>query len=180
MSRPGARQRRAYLATLAGLFAWSFLTWVILTWTLTAEQLAFGAAIAAVVALALAPLGRAHGPWWFLTPHRLAAALWLMAVTAGRVVVANVKLSARIWRPSRPLSSGMIVVATHERSDGGLAAVGLISSLVVENQIVDLDRRARHLQYHAVAVPGGSRRAARDQVNGPVEDLLKPLEERHD
>jgi multicomponent Na+:H+ antiporter subunit E len=74
----------------------------------------------------------------------------------------------------------MIIVATHERSDGGLAAVGLISSLVVDNQIVDLDRRARHLQYHAVAVPDGSRRAARTHVNGPVEDLLHPLEDRRD
>jgi multicomponent Na+:H+ antiporter subunit E len=158
-----ARRRRAYLATAAALFAWAYLAWVLLTWTLTAEQLAFGAGIAAVTAIALAPLGRALGPWWFLTPRRLLAVARLLAETAIRVVVANVKLSARIWNPRRPLSSGMIVVATHERSDGGLAAVGLISSLVVDNQIVDLDRRSRHLQYHAVAVPDSDRRAARTQ-----------------
>lgn len=172
--------RHGYRATVAALFAWAYLAWVLLTWTLTAEQLAFGAGIAAAVAVALAPLGRAVGPWWFLTPRRLGSLVRLVAVTAVRVVVTNVKLSARIWNPKRPLSSGMIVVATHERSDGGLAAVGLISSLIVDNQIVDLDRRTRHLQYHAVAVPDGDRRAARAQVNGPVEDLLKPLEDRHD
>ena len=38
---------RAYLGTAAALFAWSYLAWVLLTWTLTLEQLAFGAAIAA-------------------------------------------------------------------------------------------------------------------------------------
>jgi multicomponent Na+:H+ antiporter subunit E len=168
------------VATLLALFSWSMLSWVILTWTLTAEQIAFGAGLAVVVAVILAPLGSAYGPWWFFTPRRLMATLRLVIVTAARVVVANIKLSIRIWSPRRPLSSGMIVVATHERSDGGLAAVGLISSLVVDNQIVDLDRRTRHLQYHAVAVPPDSRRAARAQVNGPVEALLQPLEVHRD
>lgn len=180
MTTVGSERRRAYLATVIALFTWCFLTWVVLTWTLTVEQIAFGAALALVAAVVLAPLGPAYGPWWFFTPRRFLAALRLAAETAGRVVMANVRLSARIWSPRRPLSSGMIVVATHERSDGGLTAVGLISSLVVDNQIVDLDRRARHLQYHAVAVPEGSRRAARNQVNGPVEDLLQPLEGRRD
>ncbi len=171
--------RRARFATVVALSAWGFGAWVILTWTLTAEQLAFGVAISVGVAVALAPLGPARGPWWLLHPRRLPAAVWLIFVTAYRVVVANVKLSARIWSPRRPLSSGMIVVATHERSDGELAAVGLISSLIVDNQIVDLDRRSRHLQFHAVAVPEGDRRAARAKVNGPVEVLLAPLENRH-
>ena len=172
--------RRAYLATVAALSAWSFVVWVIVTLTLTAEQLIFGAVLAVVTAIALAPLGTAHGPWWFLTPRRFLGTLRLVFVTAARVVVANIKLSARIWSPRRPLSSGMIVVATHERTGGGLTAVGLISSLVVDNQIVDLDRRARHLQYHSVAVPEGSRQAARQVVNGPVESLLEPLEGRND
>src|SRR6201996_8607040 len=117
------QSRQRYLATVAALFAWAYLAWVLLTWTLTAEQLAFGAGIAAVTAITLAPLGRAVGPWWLLTPRRLLVVARLIAVVAVRVVVANVKLSARIWNPKRPLSSGMIVVATHERSDGGFAAV---------------------------------------------------------
>ncbi|MBV8462148.1 MAG: Na+/H+ antiporter subunit E [Acidimicrobiales bacterium] len=167
-----------YLASVLAIFAWGFLTWLVLTWTRTTEQLVVGAVVAALAAFALAPFGRAYGPWWFFTPRRLLAVARLLAAIAGRIVVANVKLSARIWTPRRPLSSGMIVVATHERRDGGLAATGLISSLVVDNQIVDLDRRARHLQYHAVAVPEGSRRAARGRVNGPVEDLLEPFEDR--
>jgi multicomponent Na+:H+ antiporter subunit E len=162
------------------LWGWSFLTWIILTWTRTVEQLLFGAVVALMVAVALAPLGGALGPWWFFRPCRLVGCIRLVLVTASRVVVANLKLSARIWNPRLPLTSGMIIVATHERSDGGLAAVGLISSLVVDNQIVDLDRRARHLQYHAVAVPEGSRREARNHVNGPVEALLRPLEADRD
>lgn len=172
------RRRPSRLGTYLALAAWAYLAWVVLTWTLTLEQLVTGAVVAAAVAAALAPLGPARGPWWFLYPRRLARTAWLVVVTAGRILMANLELSARIWSPRRPLSSGMIVVATHERTDGGLAAVGLISSLVVDNQIVDLDRRSRHLQFHAVSVPEGSRRSARDEVNGPVERLLAPLEDR--
>jgi multicomponent Na+:H+ antiporter subunit E len=61
------------------------------------------------------------------------------------------------------------------RTDGGLAAVGLITSLIVDNQITDVDRGHDLLQYHAVSVPEGDREQARDAVNGPVERLLEPL-----
>jgi multicomponent Na+:H+ antiporter subunit E len=175
MRRPSGRVR-----TVAALAAWGFLAWILLTWTLTLEQLVVGAVVAIVVAVALAPLGPAVGPWWFFTPRRLVGTGRLLLLTAVRVVIANVKLSIRIWRPSRPLASGMVIVATHARTEGELAAVGIISSVVVDNQIVDIDRRTRHLQYHAVSVPAGSRRLVRTRVNGPVETLIEQLEDPHD
>jgi multicomponent Na+:H+ antiporter subunit E len=163
------------LIRVAGLFCWAFGVWVLLTWTLTAEQLIFGALVALVVALALAPLGNVAGPWRLLRPRALAGGIRLVIATAGRVFLANLRLSRRIWDPRRPLSSGMVITPTRERADWGLTAVGLISSLIVDNQIVDLDRRAHELQYHAVAVPEGGPEHVREQVNGPVEDLLKPF-----
>jgi multicomponent Na+:H+ antiporter subunit E len=69
----------------------------------------------------------------------------------------------------------MVIVPTEERTDGGLAAVGLISSLIVDNQITDIDRGHHLLQYHAVSVPEGDRQDARAAVNGPIERLLEPL-----
>lgn len=161
---------------VAALATWGYLMWVALTWTLTLEQLLFGAVISVLVAVALSPLGDAQGPWWFLRPRRLAAVARLVVEAAWRIVVANVKLALRIWSPRRPLSSGMVVVPTHERSDGGIAAVGIITSLIVDNQITDIDRRRHVLQYHAVAVPPENHAAARRAINGPVEDLLAPLE----
>ena len=154
------------------LFCWAFGVWVLLTWTLTLEQLLFGAAIALTVAVALAPLGEVAGPWQLLTPRRLAAAAALLALAGRRIVVANLRLSALIWNPRRPLRSGMVVVATRERSAGGLTAVGLITSVIVDNQLVDVDRGAAQLQYHAVQVPDGGPEKARAQINGPVERLL--------
>ena len=70
-------------------------------------------------------------------------------------MVANLRLSRLIWDPRLPLRSGMIVVPTRERSAGGLTAVGLITSVIVDNQLVDVARSQGQLQYHAVEVPEG-------------------------
>jgi multicomponent Na+:H+ antiporter subunit E len=169
---------RRVVARLIALWSWAYLVWALLTWTLTVEQLLFGAAVALAVAAALAPLGDVAGPWRLLRPRALAGGARLLVAAAGRVLLANLRLSRRIWDPRRPLASGMVIAPTRERQDWGLAAVGVISSLIVDNQITDLNARAQELQYHAVAVPEGGPEQAREQVNGPVEDLLKPFHDR--
>ena len=161
------------------LACWCYLVWILLTWTRTAEQLLVGAVISLAVGLALAPLGKVPGPWRLLVPRNALAALKVLFTALIRVPVANVRLAKRIWSPSLPLRSGMVIVPTHERSDLGLTTVGLVTSLIVDNQIVDLDRRRHQLQYHAVDVPGGGRRAARAAINEPVERCLEGLR-RHD
>jgi multicomponent Na+:H+ antiporter subunit E len=156
------------------LFCWAYGAWVLLTWTRTAEQLLFGAAIAAAVAVALAPLGDVAGPWRLLAPRRLAANAGLAWYAARRIVAANLKLSRLIWDPRlrQRLRSGMIIVPTSQDTAGGLTAVGLITSLIVDNQLADLDPSRDELQYHAVQVPGGTPEQARERVNGPVERWL--------
>jgi multicomponent Na+:H+ antiporter subunit E len=161
---------------VASLASWLFGIWVLLTWSpFTLEQELFGAVLSIVVAAVIAPFGGVVPPWRLLEPRRLLALVWLIADTLVRIVVANVKLAYRIWAPSRPLQSGMLIVPTHARSPGGLTAVGLISSLIVDNQIVDLDGRSHHLQYHAVTVPKGGPAARRAAINGPVERRLERL-----
>ncbi|HTJ71790.1 MAG TPA: Na+/H+ antiporter subunit E [Actinospica sp.] len=162
------------------LACWCYLVWILLTWTRTAEQLIVGAAVSLLVGAALAPLGKVPGPWRLLVPRNAVAALRLLGTALIRIPVANVRLARRIWAPSRPLRSGMVIVPTHERTDLGLTTVGLVTSLIVDNQIVDLDRRRHQLQYHAVDVPEGGRRAAREAINGPVERCLDGLRRSDD
>lgn len=167
---------------ILALWCWAYLVWVLLTWTLTVEMQLFGAGVALAVAAALAPLGEVVGPWQLLTPRHLAGAVLLLGSAAGRIVVANLRLSRLIWhprlrRPDGPLRSGMVIVPTRYESAGQLAAVGLITSVIVDNQIIDLDRRRRELQYHAVVVPEGGQEQAVAEINGPVESLLAPFGE---
>lgn len=162
------------------LFTWAFAVWVLLTWTPTVEMMLFGVGLAAAIAVALAPLGGVAGPWVLLRPRRFVAVLILLTAAAGQIVVANLKLSRLIWhprltKPDGPLRSGMVIVPTRYDSAGQLAAVGLITSLIVDNQISDLDRSRRELQYHAVRVPEGSSEEASEEINAPVERRLAPM-----
>ena len=165
---------------ILALWCWAYLVWVLLTWTLTVQTQLFGAGIALAVAAALAPLGEVAGPWRLLTPRRLVGAGLLLGSAAGRIVLANLRLSRLIWhprlrQPDGPLRSGMVIVPTRYQSAGQLTAVGLITSLIVDNQITDLDPSRRELQYHAVEVPDGSPEEAVAEINGPVEQRLAPF-----
>ena len=159
------------------LGVWAYAAWVLLTWTpFTWQTEAFGLATALVRRLTSSrrsATSRVRGCW----PTRDAwrRSLDSRPARCAESCVANLRLTRLIWTPSLPLRSGMVIVPTDERSDGGLAAVGLISSLIVDNQIVDVDRRLHLLQYHAVRVPDGGRERAREAINGPVERLLEPL-----
>jgi multicomponent Na+:H+ antiporter subunit E len=158
---------REFIRRAFALAVWSYGVWLVLTWTATAEQLLFGAGLAVAVAVALAPLGPVVGPWQVFAPARLVAIGRLAGHAGVNIVRANLGLARRIWSPSRPLRSGMLIVPTLARTDGELAATGVITSLIVDNQVVDLDRSERVLQYHAVAVPEGDDPA--ESINAPVE-----------
>jgi multicomponent Na+:H+ antiporter subunit E len=152
-----------------GLALWAYAIWLLLTWTATAEQLACGAAVSIAVGVAMLALGPVPPPWRILRPSRLRQLAALAGGSAVRIVRANIALAARIWSPQRPLRSGMIIVPTSARTDGELGAVGLITSLIVDNQLVDLDQPAHELQYHAVAVPRGGASERAEAVNAPTE-----------
>lgn len=154
---------------ILALFVWAWGVWLLLTWTATAEQLVFGACLAMLVAVALAPLGTVAAPWSLLQPRRAWAVLELLLLAAAKIVRANVSLAWRIWRPSRPLSSGMLIVPTDVRTDGELAGTALICSLIVDNQFVDLDRSEHELMFHTVEVPDGD---VADSINRPIERRL--------
>ena len=158
---------------IIALACWAFLVWVLLTWTLTVEQVIVGAAVSVAAAVALAPLGGVAAPWRLLSPARLIGAIRLVVVSAGRIFVANLRLARRIWSPGPALSSGMVITATHQESEGGLAATGILTSVIVENQLVDLDRSRRELQYHAVSVPEGDEDQVASVINAPTERLLR-------
>lgn len=157
------------------LGVWAFLVWTLLTWTFTVEQVAFGIGLAALVAVGLAPLGSPPRPWRSPRFRALVAGFGLVRLTVAKLVRANAYLATRVWLPGRPLRSGMVVVPTARRDAAGLATVGVITSLIVDNQLVDLDRDGHELQYHTVAVPTENRRPARAAINGPIERLLAEM-----
>ncbi|MGH3470518.1 MAG: Na+/H+ antiporter subunit E [Nocardioidaceae bacterium] len=181
MTKPKAWTRGVWIPSrVARLVGWCFLTWVLLTWTATVEVLITGIVLSVAVAVTLAPVGRVVRPWRLSQPTIFVQAVILAGTSLWQIVRANASLSRRIWSPHLPSRTGMVIVPTHERGDGGLAAIGLITSLVVDNQIVDVDRARHELQYHCIDVPEGGRRAAYEAINGPLERRVAKVEGRPD
>jgi multicomponent Na+:H+ antiporter subunit E len=166
----------AVVTRFVATFSWTMAAWIVLTWTLSAEQLIFGAATAAAVALLVSPLGPIARPWRLLEPRRLVRLITVAGSCLVRIAAANLSLARRIWSPGLPIRPGMLVVPTRVTSEGGLIAVGLLSSVIVDNQLVDLDLRHRELEYHAVWIETTDPERARESINGRLEDLIRPLE----
>lgn len=154
---------------------WSGMAWALLTWKATVEQVAYGVAVSIAVSVALLPLGPVARPWRLVRPSRLVRLAVLAATSLGRILWANVVLARRVWSPSRPIRSGMLVVPCDLRSDGALTTLGLLGSIIVDNQLVDLE--PGRLQYHAIWVASEDPDEARERINGRLERLLAPLDE---
>ncbi|HEY2791018.1 MAG TPA: Na+/H+ antiporter subunit E [Micromonosporaceae bacterium] len=162
---------RAMWSRLLALWCWAELTWTLLTFTASIEQIVTGFVVSVAVALACAPLGSVAGPWALLRPRRIVPILVLAGAVAWRVVAANIALSRLIWS-GRPPHSGMLVVPTAARSDAEVAATGLLTSLIVNAQLVDVDRHRCQMQYHAVTVESLDADRNRATINGPIEDRV--------
>jgi multicomponent Na+:H+ antiporter subunit E len=163
------------LLDVAALAVWSGTAWVLLTWKLAVEQVAYGAAVSIAVGLALLPLGPAARPWRLVRPGRLVRLAAVGATSLVRILRANVVLARRVWSPSLPIRSGMLVVPSDLRTDGAVTAIGLLGSIIVDHQLVDLE--PGRLQYHAIWVTSEDPNEAREHINGRLERLLQPLEE---
>ncbi|MDQ3980534.1 MAG: Na+/H+ antiporter subunit E [Actinomycetota bacterium] len=154
---------------------WAGLAWILVTWTATVEQALYGVAVSIAVALILVPLGLPARPWQLLRPRPLVRVVTLVATSLARIVGANVTLARRVWSPSLPIRTGMLVVPTDLKSDGGITVIGLLGSIIVDHQLVDLE--PGRLQYHAVWVASEDPIEARERINGQLERLLKPFDE---
>ncbi|MDQ4096322.1 MAG: Na+/H+ antiporter subunit E [Actinomycetota bacterium] len=139
------------------------------------ETAAYGVAVSALVAVLFSALGPTVRPWRLLRPRRLGRLAAVMVTSSARIVWANLVLARRVWSPSLAIRSGMLVVPTDMRSDGGVTAIGLLGSIIVDHQLVDLE--PGRLQYHAVWVVSEDPEEARERINGPIERLLKPIDE---
>ncbi len=146
-----------------------------LSLSVTVESLLTGVVLSVGAAAALSRLGAVPGPWALLRPGRLGPLLRLVGGLAVDSTRANLQMARRVWTPRPRLRTGMVVVGTRARTDGQVGAVGLLTSLVVDNQVIDVDLDERTMLYHCVEVPRGE---PYDAVNGPVERRLLAIVDR--
>lgn len=159
---------------VAALSVWAGAVWIVLSWTASWEHALYGAVASVLAAVALSPLGPAARPWLVVDVRRLGRLVALVATSLVRIVRANVGLARRVWSPSLPLRSGMVVFPTRMKSDGAVCAVALVSSVIVDNQLVDVE--PGRFQYHAIWVETTDPEEVYEAINGRLERLIEPLD----
>lgn len=169
------RQRWAGYVAMA---LWLWAIWLLLSWTATVEQLVYGAVFAVLMAVPLSALGNVVRPWRVLAPRRLVALIVLTGGYLFRLAAANVRLARRIWTPSRPLRSGMVLIDSPTHGDGALTALGLITSTVVDNQLIDVDDTSTppRLQYHGVWISSSDPARNASAILDRFPDWLRGVE----
>ncbi|WP_246336430.1 Na+/H+ antiporter subunit E [Flexivirga oryzae] len=168
------RMRDGSARSLISSFVWAFLCWLVLTWSTETEQLVSGALLAGAVTAGNYGLGTVARPWAVLDPRRLVALMRLAGTSGGRLLVAGMSLSRVVWSGGSRPGSGLVAIGTDEHRDGGLATVGLLTSLTPDNQLVDLDRRRSVLLYHTLRVRP-DRAEQRRALTGSVEHAISEV-----
>jgi multicomponent Na+:H+ antiporter subunit E len=69
----------------------------------------------------------------------------------------------------------MVIVGTEVDSEGELTAVGLVTSLIVDNQLIDIDRARHQMLFHTVWVDSLDPSVNRQEINGPVEARVQAI-----
>jgi multicomponent Na+:H+ antiporter subunit E len=149
------------------LFCWCLPLWLLLSGTVSTEVLVTGVAVAVFSTWVLVPLGGVRGPSALLRPKRVLPVAKLAGTLSWQVCRANLVMARRVWSREPPPRTGMVVVTTQARGLGPVAAVGLLTSLVVDNQVVDVDLASNQMLYHCLDVPPAGKRY--DDTIGPIE-----------
>ena len=150
----------------------SFLTWLVLTFSLAPGDLLWGLAVSLVVARFSYRLVAFDLPAWVLQPRRWLYFADLLWEFTRQIIAQNVSLSLRVLRPSLPIRPGIVAVPTRVRGEVNLTLLGSLMSLTPDTVTIDIDQ-ARSLVYmHWIDVQTTDPEQARQLISADLEDRL--------
>src|SRR5258708_7710574 len=102
---------------LIGTFLLTFLVWMLLIGNLHVEEVFWAAFVSLVIAAVTYRFSAIDVPVWTLKPAAWSALLSLAIEFAGQIVVQNITLAIRVFRPDLPIRPGIVAVPTILRDD---------------------------------------------------------------
>lgn len=161
---------------LGAAFCWVLLVWLLLTWSTAPDQVLTGVVVALIASRPLAALGPVSRPWVLLRPASILAGARLVVRYLPSMALANARLARRVWSRTIPLRSGMVVVADPTTTAGARTALAVMTSTVVDYQLVAIDDDRRRLKYHGVWIvdgdPGANAARILDGFPGELATLV--------
>jgi len=155
------------------IFIFTLLIWLLLNWSLSASQVAFGAVVGIVVVILTGDVFEPRrGAKAFYHPGRF---LWLfcyVAVFIWECFKANLDGAWRVLHPDMPINPGIVKVRTNLKSDIGLTFLANSLTLKPGTMTVDIDKESGVLYIHWIDVKTQDIQKASELIVRRFETLL--------
>jgi multicomponent Na+:H+ antiporter subunit E len=166
------RGRAGTIHQYLGVLVVSFLTWLTLTGSLNPLDLFWGLVVSLVVARFSFRLVAFNLPRWFLQPRRWIPFAALLFELFRQLVVQNITLSVRVFRPDLPIRPGIVAVPTRLRGEVNLTILGSMMSLTPDTVTMDIDQENSLIYVHWIDVQTTDPQQARTLISARLEELI--------
>lgn len=156
------------------LFLGTFLTWILLNWSVDAEHLFTGILIGIFISFITSDIF-GNSPRVFKNPLRYLWFLYYIPVFIWECIKANLDGAFRVIHPDLPINPGIVKVKTALKSDTGLTLLANSLTLKPGTMTVDIDKENGFLYVHWVDVVTEDIDEATELVAGKFERILKRI-----
>jgi multicomponent Na+:H+ antiporter subunit E len=156
------------------LFVLSFFLWLMLSWSVDAENIVIAVFVGLIVSLLTADVFPKKVPVF----HRPARYLWILyyiPIFTWECIKANIDGAYRVIHPDVPIKPGIVKVKTTLKSETGLTFLANTLSLKPGTMTVDIDREGGYLYVHWVDVRSQDVKAATEELVLKFERILKKI-----
>ena len=170
--------RKTTFPKVAATFVVCYAFWILVTWSLAAQELIAGAVVCLAVALFTARFFIHDKGFLLLQPRRLFALIfYCLAVFPSELLRANVNVAKRSFQPKIPLNSGIVKVPVHVRSSYGRAM--LADSITLTPGTITMecaeDRGQLYYYIHWLDVQEEDPEKAGDIIKGRMEKWVRRI-----
>lgn len=167
---PGSRPAgvREWVST----FAVCYLMWMLFTGSTEITTMLWGVVASIVVAGTTYRFTLLDVPTWVSSPRRWSALGRLALEFIKQLVMQNVALSLRVFRPNMAIKPGIIIIPTRLKRDFPLTVLGSLMTLTPDTVTLDIDQQKGLIYMHWIDVQTTDMEEAQRLIYGDLEDLI--------
>jgi multicomponent Na+:H+ antiporter subunit E len=137
---------------LVGTFLLTFLVWMLLIGNFNPVEVLWGAFVSLGIAALTYRFAAIDVPMWTLKPRAWLALVALIIEFVRQIIVQNITLSLRVFRPKMPIRPGIVAVPTSLKSDISLTILGSLMTLTPDTVTLDVDQQNGIIYVHWIDV----------------------------
>ena len=167
--------QKTRFSAVVSTFIYCFIFWLLLTWSLDAQELIAGAVVSLAAALFSARFFIHNKAFWMFRPAKLANMIAYLFVFFGELWRANVDVAKRCFGGCKKVNPGIVKVPVDLKSDYAQAALANSITLTPGTITMDIAEEDGQTYYyiHWIDVQKPSGKEAGDAIKGTLEKWLR-------